>query len=218
MRSPLPRPRAGLLTAALAVSALLALGACSNGSQEQAGTELPADPAVAGTIHVCSSCHGLAGRSVSPTFPRLAGQQKDYIEVQLKAFRDKTRADPHAHTYMWGMAARLTDPVIAGVAAYYSSQPPVAGSPGDAADMAAGKKIVEEGIDKTGVPACAGCHGEHLEGNGPIPRLAGQHRAYIEEQLGNFASNARANDIMHENSKHLTPDEIREVAAYLSSL
>ncbi len=69
---------------------------------------------MAGTVHVCSSCHGPKGRSISSTFPRLAGQQKDYIEAQLKAFRDHTRADPHAKTYMWGMAARLSDPTIDG--------------------------------------------------------------------------------------------------------
>ena len=82
---------------------------------------------VAGTVHVCSSCHGPGGRSTSSTFPRLAGQQKDYLVAQLQAFRDHTRADPHAKTYMWGMAARLSDPLIEGIAAYYSSQPAVAG-------------------------------------------------------------------------------------------
>ncbi len=38
-----------------------------------------------------------------------------------------------------------------------------------------------------------------------IPRLAGQHREYIEKQLSYFSANLRANEIMHENSKNLTP-------------
>ena len=201
------------LSSWLVACATVALVACTGNTEPQQQTAAT----VEGTVHVCSSCHGPQGRSVSPTFPRLAGQQKDYLEAQLKAFRDHTRADPHAHTYMWGMAARLTDGTIAGLAAYYSSQQPVAGSPGEAAEMAAGKKIFEEGIDARGVPACQGCHGEHAEGNATIPRLAGQHRGYLEEQLGNFASNARANEIMHENSKSLAPDEIREVAAFLAA-
>jgi cytochrome c553 len=33
-----------------------------------------------------------------------------------------------------------------------------------------------------------------------------------------FASMARANEIMHENSKDLTPDQISEVTAYLATL
>ena len=195
----------------LAASLALVLAACTaNQPDKKTAT-------VDGAVHVCSSCHGADGRSVSPTFPRLAGQQKDYLEVQLKAFRDKTRADPHAHTYMWGMAASLSDDTIAGLAAYYSSKPPVSGTSGNAADMAAGKKIYEEGVEARGVPVCMACHGEHGEGNGAFPRLAGQHQQYLEEQLGHFASNARANEIMHENSKNLTADESRQVAAYLAS-
>lgn len=193
------------------IAAALSLAACTAGQPDQKTAT------VDGTVHVCSSCHGADGRSVSPTFPRLAGQQKDYLEVQLKAFRDKTRADPHAHTYMWGMAAHLTDDTIAGVAAYYAAQTPALGAPGTSSDVAAGRKIFTEGIDAKGVPACMGCHGERAEGNGQFPRLAGQHREYLEEQLTNFASNARANEIMHETSKNLTVDEAHAVAAFLST-
>lgn len=197
--------------ALLTAVSLLALAACTT-EQKDAQTAT-----VEGTVHMCSSCHGPNGRSVSPTFPRLAGQQKDYIEVQLKAFRDKTRADPHAHTYMWGMAAHLSDATIEGVAAYYSSQPPAPGTPSDPAEMAAGKKIFTEGIEARNVPACNSCHGDHAEGNGAFPRLASQHREYIEEQLKNFATNARANDIMHQNSVGLTPEEASAVAAYVAA-
>ena len=62
------------------------------------------------------------------------------------------------------------------------------------------------------------CHGAKGEGNAAFPRLAGQHSAYIERQLEAFASNARANIIMHENSKNLTLEQISEVAAYVGSL
>jgi cytochrome c553 len=195
----------------IALPILLALGACNSGEQR-------GDTVVQGTIHVCSSCHGLAGRSISPTFPRLAGQQHDYLVTQLKAFRDHTRADPHAHTYMWGMAAQLSDATIDGVATYYASQTPASGTQGDPALMAAGKKIFEDGIEVREVPACWTCHGEKAEGADAIPRLASQHTGYLEDQLTNFASMARANDVMHENSKNLTQEEIRAVAAYFGSL
>ena len=187
---------------------LLTLGACQAPNKEAT---------VAGAQQVCSSCHGPGGRSFSPTFPRLAGQQKEYIETQLRAFRDKSRADPHAQTYMWGMAARLSDDTIAGLADYYSRQPAVAGSPGDPAEIAAGDKIFHDGIAAEGVPACIGCHGEKAEGAGPIPRLAGQQRRYIERQLDAFASQARANEIMHETSKNLTAQQISDVTAYLAA-
>jgi cytochrome c553 len=207
------RRRAAFIPAAFAFVALT-VAACS-GTGTESGS---ADSTVAGTVHVCSSCHGPDGRSISPTFPRLAGQQKDYIVAQLQAFRDKTRADPHAQTYMWGMAARLSDPTIDGIAAYYASQTPVAGQPSASPETAAGKNIFTEGIPSESVPACMACHGEKAEGNGPIPRLAGQHQAYLARQLDAFASMARANEIMHENSKDLTVEQISEVTAYLATL
>ena len=207
---------------AVPAAVLVALLALAPPCGAQAPKGGPAAPAagpvdVAGTIHVCSSCHGPDGRSISSTFPRLAGQQKDYLVAQIQAFRDKTRADPHAKTYMWGMAARLSDPLIAGIADYYSRQPPVPGSPDSSPDAAAGRKIYTEGIPAQSVPACMACHGEHAEGNSAIPRLAGQHRAYIERQLEAFASMARANEVMHENSKGLSSDQIRDVAAYVQT-
>jgi len=67
---------------------------------------------------VCGSCHGPRGESISPAFPRLAGQQAQYLEEQLKAFRDRTRADPMAQAYMWGMSSQLDDRTISALAAY----------------------------------------------------------------------------------------------------
>ena len=69
---------------------LVALTVAACGGTQREGSS--ADSTVVGTVHVCSSCHGSEGRSISPTFPRLAGQQKDYLVAQLQAFRDKTRA------------------------------------------------------------------------------------------------------------------------------
>jgi cytochrome c553 len=165
----------------------------------------------------CSTCHGARGISVSPTFPNLAGQQAAYLEAQLKAFRDRSRADPHAQAFMWGMAAQLTDSTIADMAAYFAAQPPAKGAPSGPAEIAAGKKIFEEGIAAQQVPACQSCHMKNAEGNAVFPRLAGQHRGYLEKQLEVFATGLRANPIMHENAKNLTALQISQVAAFLSS-
>src|SRR5450432_3754162 len=95
---PSSRPRLSIARARPATAllgALVATSACGGGQG-------PRDANVTAMEHVCSSCHGPEGRSLNPTFPNLAAQQEGYLTVQLKAFRDKTRADPHAHTYMWG--------------------------------------------------------------------------------------------------------------------
>jgi cytochrome c553 len=195
------------------IVSLAVLAACNSGTPQQSG-----ETVVEGTVHVCSSCHGLEGRSVSPTFPNLAGQQHDYLVAQLRAFRDQTRADPHAHTYMWGMAAELSDPTIDGLATYYAAQSPAPATPADSASIAAGTTIFANGIASRGVPACMTCHGAKAEGLSAFPRLAGQHPSYIEDQLVNFASQERANAIMHETSKDLTPAEMKQIAAYVGSL
>lgn len=177
------------------------------------------DHSVMGAVQVCSSCHGMSGRSTNQTFPNLAGQQKDYLEAQLKAFRDRTRADPHARTYMFGMAAKLTDGTIDGLAAYFARQRPA--EPvldGDAAAIARGAAIFKNGITAENVPPCFACHGDKAEGNGEVPRLADQHPRYILEQLRAFRQNARANDIMHANTQGMTDDQMRDVAAFVASL
>ena len=64
-------------------------------------------------------------------------------------------------------------------------------------------------------PPAAAVTATRPKASGAFPRLAGQHRPYIEGQLAAFSSNSRANEIMHENSKNLTPDTERQLAAFL---
>ena len=65
----------------------------------------------------CQICHGKGGHSTKPTYPILAGQHAQYIQKQLKAFKDGTRKDP----IMSGMAAALSDQDIEDVAAFFQS-------------------------------------------------------------------------------------------------
>ena len=192
-----------------AVAGLVLMTAVAEAQEKSAAPDL--------VTRVCSTCHGPRGISISPMFPHLAGQQAVYLETQLKAFRDRSRADPHAQAFMWGMAAQLTDAAITEIAAYYASQRPAPGKPAGRGETAAGKKIYQEGIPAQQVPPCQSCHGDKAAGNGPFPRLARQHRPYLERQLAAFISNARANEIMHENSKNLTALQISQIAAFLSA-
>jgi cytochrome c553 len=192
-----------------AVTALVLMSALAEAQEKSVPPDL--------VTRVCSTCHGPRGVSISPMFPHLAGQQAVYLETQLKAFRDRSRADPHAQAFMWGMAAQLTDSAITEIAAYYAAQPPAPGKPAGREEIAAGKKIHEEGIAAQQVPPCQSCHGDKAAGNGPFPRLAGQHRAYLERQLAAFISKARANEIMHQNAQNLTALQISQIAAFLSA-
>jgi cytochrome c553 len=134
-------------------------------------------------MQVCSDCHGMDGNSINPNFPKLAGQQEDYLIAQLTNFRSHNRADPEGFQYMWGIARHLTDEQIKGLAAYFSQQKDAPNAAGDPALTATGKDIFENGIPKEKVAACAGCHGANGMGNGTFPRLAGQHKNYMMKQL-----------------------------------
>ena len=46
----------------------------------------------------------------------------------------------------------------------------------------------------------------------------GQHQAYLARQLEAFLSMARANEIMHQNSKDLNAQQISQVTAYRATL
>jgi cytochrome c553 len=166
---------------------------------------------------ICASCHGPTGRSVSSAFPTLAGQTPEYLTVQLKAFRDRTRADPMAQAYMWGMSSQLSDDRIAQLAAYYSKQKPARGTPGDPMIVKMGQSIFEDGIPSAKVAACATCH---VANGGVTPNLTGQHPEYLLKQLALFNLKLRleANSPeMHAVSVGMTFEQMQAVVAYLAS-
>jgi cytochrome c553 len=193
---------------------MVALGAAQSPAARAQANDAAAGQRVVSTV--CQNCHGTNGDSVSATFPRLNGQQAEYLITQLKAFRDHTRADPHAMAYMWGMAARLDDAVIASIAKYLSGQPATKAQTGGALSQQ-GRQLYMEGDSVHNVPPCAACHGENGEGNASIPRLAGQHADYLRKQLEAFRSLLRNNDVMHANTQDMTDSQIEAVVSYLAN-
>ena len=154
---------------AIALSTLAYLSGAANGAEVAAEI---GDPALKNAVQTCVPCHGINGRSVSPTFPNLAAQTAPYIEAQLKAFKDQSRSDPDAQAYMWGMASQLNDTMIGKLAAYFEKQPGAPGKSTDLALTAHGKKVFEEGIPAQKIQACATCHGDRAQGLAYFPRLA----------------------------------------------
>ena len=194
-----------------ALAALFALGATSVPSATERQAERLA-------TQVCATCHGRDGDSISPLFPRLAGQPPGYVEVQLKSFRDRTRADPPAMAYMWGMASQLDDETIKDLASYYASQAARAIPTNQNAPLRLGKEIYERGVADHGVPACKTCHGAAARGNATVPRLAGQHPEYLAKQLTFFKTKLRGNDpVMAAVCAELTTEQMQAVAVYASS-
>ena len=72
-------------------------------------------------VPACKDCHGPAGvGNVAAAYVRLAGQQADYVALQLRIYRDGQRKVTPEAQMMSVMAARLTDAEIAAVASYLS--------------------------------------------------------------------------------------------------
>ena len=194
------------------------LGLCSVGARADEPDGATQAYAQRLAVGVCGTCHGSRGNSVQPKFPRLAGQNPNYLVAQLKNFRGQTRGDPDAISYMWGMAGPLSDETIDALAKYYSSQQVVAEKASDSAEVARGRDIYEHGVVSEGVPACAACHGPDAHGVADFPRLAGQRAQYVLKQLGSFQSNMRNVAVMHGVAQSLRVPEMRAVAAYVESL
>ena len=66
----------------------------------------------------CAACHGADGNSASADFPKLAGQQSDYLVKSLQGYKSGTRKNP----IMAPMGANLSQRDIEDLAAYFSSQ------------------------------------------------------------------------------------------------
>jgi len=204
-----------LARVALSALAALALAAPYAQAAPDAATR---QAAVKLAENLCASCHGPQGRGDNPKIPRLAAQQRAYLDVQLKAFRSQSRNDPAAHEYMWGIAATLNDDIVAGLADYFSSQSPAASTPpADAKLAAAGRQLFEQGSPERGTPPCTGCHGMNAEGLAVFPRLAGQHSEYLYIQLKLIQNKLRDSPVMHGLTKQLREDEINAVVTYLQS-
>lgn len=182
-----------------------------------------ANPKVSATTlaqQVCSACHGLDGNSISPAFPRLAGQQAAYIVSQMTNFRSHQRIDPPGSQYMWGLSRHLTDEQIAGLGEYYSKQEPhrATATGADPKRLAAGKEIFDKGVPGENVIACMACHGPKGQGIEAFPRLAYQHADYIVKQLDIFQkTQGRPGTPMEAVSHPLTGEDKEAVAAYLQA-
>lgn len=164
----------------------------------------------------CALCHGPEGESASAVYPRLAAQHPDYLRKQLKDFRDGRRKSDT----MSEMAADLKDDEIAELATYFSGKKAASRRVGDAELAAVGKFIFTRGNSYSGVAACASCHGPEGHGTELLPRLAGQHPAYVEIQLKEFNKRVRNNDnaIMHMIASKLSELETKAVSVYIGGL
>jgi cytochrome c553 len=205
------------ITAASASALAFAVVGCTNLERSRDLSNPNVRPEVT-AAQVCSNCHGVDGNSVSPNFPRLAGQRAGYLVSQLQNFRNHHRSDPEGFEYMWGISHKLGDDQIKGLADYFAKQVPRPLGAVDAQRMKAGKDIYEKGVLSKESPPCISCHGQKAEGIASFPRLAWQHQDYLVKQLQVFReTEGRPGTPMKQVTHLLSNQEIKAVAGYLQA-
>lgn len=91
---------------------------------------------------------------------------------------------------------------------------------GLAGDPQAGAKLAAQGAPDKGVAPCGSCHGADGAGNAAtgFPALAAQPAEYLRSQLDSYADGSRANPIMAQVAKGLSPQQRADAAAYFATL
>src|SRR5476649_2893631 len=81
-------------------------------------------------IRNCTWCHGTSAQGYMVA-PRLAGQRPQYIESQIRSFREHTRDNPFSRQYMWGAVAALGPNAARDLALYFATISPKPANDGD---------------------------------------------------------------------------------------
>jgi cytochrome c553 len=179
----------------------------------------PQEPSARATEIVqgqCFICHGADGESSSPAFPRLAGQNAAYVARQLADYK----AGKRKSTTMQPMVESLSADDFQALGVFFTTRPTHVHEVQDPELAQVGRYIYQRGNPWSGVASCATCHGANAHGTETLPRLAGQHAQYTENQLKSFNKRERTNDnaVMHGIASKLSDLEMKAVAAYLSGL
>ena len=159
-----------------------------------------APPAASAT---CVACHGQNGVSSNNMWPNLAGQQRDYLVKEIRAFRDGTRVDP-------GMPAALlqglSDGQVNQLADYFSGLAKATPAAVSAGTLGQNERAY-----------CVSCHGmTGITVSSIWPNLSVQKEGYLHIQLMDYKSGKRQHPIMQVIANELTDQQLADVAKYYS--
>ncbi len=173
----------------------------------------------------CNACHGAAGIATLEQYPNLAGQHEKYLIKQLHDFQQGVTSggeQGRPNAVMAGMVSGLSEIDIADLSAYFAQLPPMQGTTPEAT-IEIGQNLYRFGDEDRGITACIACHGPR--GNGTpssgFPKISGQNAEYISDQLMQFQSGDRSNDMnamMRAVAMKLSKREIEDLSAYVGGL
>lgn len=160
-------------------------------------------------LELCAACHGPQGNSTNPLIPSLAGQPKIFLENQLVIIREGLREIPQ----MKGLLDDLKDTDLVVLASYFSSQTP------SRAPSAMSSASYQRGKDIAGRMRCGNCHLPDFVGQQQVPRLAGQHEAFLLTAMKQFRDHpGQGRDtIMAASLYGLKDHELADLAHFLAN-
>jgi cytochrome c553 len=158
---------------------------------------------------MCLSCHGPAPGAPLAGMPSLAGQQEEFLVLQMILLREGLRDVP----LMAGTLKSLSDRDLIDIAAYFGSRKPLlANSTRDAQRHAQGAALSQK-------MGCGSCHMNDYRGQRQVPRLVNQREDYLAATLKAYRDNKRSgtdtsmNAVMYQ----VTDGDIQALAHYLAS-
>ena len=211
----------------------LAVASVTAAAHAQATAAAPQKPAAAAPapsgakssidakVAMCIGCHGIKGYQASfpevYRVPMISGQSAKYIVAALTAYKNGDRK----HPTMRGIAETLTEQDMNEIAAHYEAD----GKDDGAAPADKPREPSPQVAALLQKAACVSCHGANF--SKPIdpsyPKIAGQHKDYLFVALKAYKTEnnpavGRSNGIMGAIAKQFSNAELKELAAYVSSL
>jgi cytochrome c553 len=188
----------------------LILGVTLLGAFLVGGTPSANAQSIAEKAEFCASCHGQDGKPIDKTIPVIWGQQQGYIYIQLRDFKRGDRKNE----IMQPIASSLEREDMLAIAEYFSKK-----SWPDLGQPRASKEISDRALSANRSVGCTGCHLDHFQGDGTVPRLAGMSRDYLTKTIADFRTRARGNNPgMSDLMLATSSDDLAALAEYLSGL
>lgn len=157
----------------------------------------------------CRGCHSIPSyTNAYPTYnvPKIGGQVPAYTASALRAYQKSARK----HRTMKANTHDLSDQTIDDIAAFLAQEKSGSKfSQFNHGDVDHGKKLSE---------TCVACHNDDRSAEAVNPRLKGQHASYIEVALKEYQSGMRDHALMKSMVEGLSKDDIKDIAAYFSSM
>ena len=195
--------RTGVIGRAVALACAIALAAGTVQAQTKANPARGAAKAAP-----CAACHGSPQRPPLAGMPSLAGQQEQFLVLQMFLMREGLRDVPQ----MAGTLKDFSDRDLDEVAAYFSLQKPARGESSGKPKLHARGAALARGM------ACGSCHLGDYTGQRQVPRLANQREDYLAATMKAYRDNKRIGTDTSMNSVlYQVPDgDIDALAHYFA--